>query len=88
MKLATSTSTRRRLISKSLSNLFITTHVLKEGEIAGKSSNERYAAIEVEKEFLKTGKYDINYSTVTSCDADHKFHPKHFACLAFNTYFN
>jgi len=36
------------------------------------------ATIRIEKRNL-----DINYITVTSCDADHKFHPKHFSCLTF-----
>ena len=64
-------------------NIFITTHELITGEVAGKASNERYAAIEVKKELVDKRKMDINYITVTSCDADHKFHPKHFSSLTF-----
>ncbi len=30
----------------------------------------------------KRGK-DINYLTITSCDADHRYHPKHFAYLTY-----
>jgi hypothetical protein len=53
------------------------------GEVTGKASNERFAAIWVEKNYISKNKLDIDYFTVTSCDADHKFHPKHFSCLAF-----
>lgn len=61
----------------------VTVHTLAEGEIIGKSSNERYAAIAVKKELVDKEKYDIDYLTVTSCDADHVYHPNHFAALAF-----
>jgi len=60
-----------------------TVHKLKTGEVTGKASNERYAAVWFNKNFIKTSQYDINYLTVTSCDADHKYHPNHFANLAF-----
>lgn len=63
-------------------DLIITTHKLAPGEVAGKASNERYAAVEVRK-IIDKSKLDINYITVTSCDADHVFHPKHFAVLAY-----
>lgn len=64
-------------------NFFVTIHKLSTGEIIGKASNERYAAIWVKNELIKKQKMDINYLTVTSCDADHKYHPNHFACLSF-----
>lgn len=64
-------------------NFFVTVHKLAPGEVAGKASNERYAAIWVKKELADKRKMDINYLIVTSCDADHKYHPKHFACLAY-----
>jgi hypothetical protein len=64
-------------------NLFITTHKLIPGEVAGKASNERFAAITIKKELIDKRKMDINYLTVTSCDADHKYHPKHFSVLAY-----
>lgn len=68
---------------KIFGNFIVTTHTLTQGEIVGKSSNERYAAIEVKKALIDSGKYDIDYMTVTSCDADHVYHPKHFAYLTF-----
>ena len=64
-------------------HLYMTVHELKTGEVAGKASNERFAAIWAKKNYIDLNKIDINYVTVTSCDADHKFHPKHFANLAY-----
>lgn len=63
--------------------LFMTVHELKIGEVAGKASNEKYAAVWVKDNYIDAEKFNIDYFTVTSCDADHKFHPKHFANLTF-----
>lgn len=60
-----------------------TVHELEIGEVAGKASNETFAARWIKKNYIDAEKIDINYVTVTSCDADHKFHPKHFANLTF-----
>ena len=68
---------------KKFGNFFITVHKLASGEIIGKSSNENYAARWVKKELVDKKGMDINYLTITSCDADHKFHPKHFSYLTF-----
>ncbi len=68
---------------KKFDKLFMTVHNLEMGEVAGKASNERFAAIWVEKNHISKNKLNIDYFTITSCDADHKFHPKHFACLTF-----
>ena len=64
-------------------NIFITTHELVSGEVAGKASNEKFAAIETKHQLVDKRKMNINYIVVTSCDADHKFHPKHFSSLSF-----
>jgi cellulose synthase/poly-beta-1,6-N-acetylglucosamine synthase-like glycosyltransferase len=64
-------------------HLFVTTHTLVAGEVAGKSSNEKYAALWVKENYLIKEGIDIDYVTVSSCDADHKYHPKHFACLTY-----
>ena len=61
----------------------ITAHELVPGEVRGKASNERHAATWFKKEILDKKKMDINYMTVTSCDADHKYHPQHFALLTY-----
>lgn len=68
---------------KKFANFFVTTHELVGNEVAGKASNENYAAREIKKELVDKRDMDINYITITSCDADHVFHPKHFACLTF-----
>ena len=72
-----------RLFAKTFANLFVSVHTLAPGEVIGKASNERFAAIWVKENLIDKKKMDINYITVTSCDADHKFHPKHFSCLTF-----
>lgn len=64
-------------------NLLRTNHKLVTGEVVGKASNEKFAAVWFKKNFINKDKMDINYLTVTSCDADHKYHPDHFACLSF-----
>jgi cellulose synthase/poly-beta-1,6-N-acetylglucosamine synthase-like glycosyltransferase len=64
-------------------NFFVTVHELVPGEIAGKSSNECYAALWAKKKLVDKQKKDIRYLVATSCDADHKYHPKHFAALTF-----
>ncbi len=68
---------------KVFANFFVTLHELIPGEVAGKSSNERFAAVWAKGELVDKRKMNINYLTVTSCDADTKFHPSYFACLAF-----
>ncbi len=64
-------------------NIFVTVHELEMGEVSGKASNERFAAIWVKKNYINKEKKELDYFTVTSCDADHKYHPKHFASLTF-----
>ncbi|MFH1863388.1 MAG: glycosyltransferase family 2 protein [bacterium] len=73
----------REKFGNSFANFIITVHKLIPGEVAGKASNERYAALAVKERLINKEKMNINYMTVTSCDADHKFHPKHFSCLTF-----
>ena len=69
--------------ASAFANFFVTIHELKVGEIRGKASNERSAAIWTKKELVEKRKMDINYLTVTSSDADHTFHPNHFAALTY-----
>lgn len=73
----------KKKYAKVFANLFVTVHELIPGEVVGKASNERHAAIWVKKRLIDKGKMDINYLIVTSCDADHKYHPQHFACLTY-----
>jgi cellulose synthase/poly-beta-1,6-N-acetylglucosamine synthase-like glycosyltransferase len=73
----------RKLFGKTFANFFVTVHELTEGEVVGKASNERYAAIQVKKELVDKRGLDIGYIIITSCDADHVYHPNHFACLTY-----
>lgn len=68
---------------KKLPHLYVSLHKLQEGEVIGKASNERSAAIDIRERLIDTGKIDMAYSVVTSCDADHVYHPNHFAYLTF-----
>lgn len=68
---------------KKFRNLFVSVHELVPGEIAGKASNEKYAAVRLKKELVDKRGEDINYITITSCDADHVYHKKHFALLTY-----
>ncbi len=73
----------REKFGKQFGHFFVTRHVLKKGEVAGKSSNERHAGIWVEKKLVNEKGYNLNFMTVTSCDADHVYHPKHFSYLTY-----
>jgi cellulose synthase/poly-beta-1,6-N-acetylglucosamine synthase-like glycosyltransferase len=64
-------------------DFFVTVHELVPGEVAGKASNERHAALWLKKKLIEEKKMDMNYMVVTSCDADHKYHPQHFAVLTY-----
>jgi cellulose synthase/poly-beta-1,6-N-acetylglucosamine synthase-like glycosyltransferase len=73
----------RKKFEKSFSNFFVTVHELVAGEIRGKASNERHAAQWIKRELVDRRGMDIKYITITICDADHKYHPKHFASLTY-----
>jgi cellulose synthase/poly-beta-1,6-N-acetylglucosamine synthase-like glycosyltransferase len=72
-----------KIFKNKFGNLLRTNHKLVVGEVVGKASNEKFAAVWFKKNYIDTKKYDIDYLTVTSCDADHKYHLNHFACLSF-----
>lgn len=63
-------------------NFWIAHHELKEGEVAGKSSNLAYAAKQT-KDLIEHEGYDKDFITVTSCDADVCLHPKYFVLLTY-----
>lgn len=54
------------------------------GEIAGKHTNERFAAQYFKKHYIDTKKYNIDHLTLTSCDVDTIFNPKYFSALTYN----
>ena len=68
---------------KFLPNLEVTLHKLTPGELIGKASNERYAAVVMKQKYIDNLKQNIDYFIVSSCDADHVYHPNHFACLTY-----
>ncbi len=72
-------------LQKEFANQFgkfiVTRHVLKPGEVAGKSSNMAWASRQVVKK-LNAWHIPITYITMTSCDADALLHPKYFSYLA------
>ena len=53
------------------------------GEVAGKSANEAWAALWVRRALVDDEGWDLNTTTITSCDADTVFHPSYFACLTY-----
>ncbi len=53
------------------------------GELAGKGSNEAWAAREAHKRLIEQDGEDISRYTITSCDADAVFHPRHFVALNY-----
>lgn len=63
---------------------YYTLHPDLPNEVKGKSSNQAYAAEDAYKTLIKTGKLDINYMTVTSCDADVLFDKRFFAYLTYS----
>lgn len=73
----------KKKYAKEFGNFFVTLHKLVEGEIIGKASNERFAAIWIKKELVDKRGMNIDYFTITSSDSDHKFHHNHFACLTY-----
>lgn len=72
-----------KMFAKKFKYFIQTNHKLVAGEAVGKASNEKFAAIHFKKNYIDKGLVDMDYLTVTSCDADHKYHPNHFAYLSF-----
>ena len=58
-----------------------TSHALAQGEVAGKSSNENWAARCVKRLMVDRMRINPDNIVLTTCDADTFFHPNHFACL-------
>jgi len=52
------------------------------GEVVGKASNETWAAKRAREKILALG-WDLDNLTLTSCDADARFHPKYFEALTY-----
>ncbi len=52
------------------------------GEVVGKASNMAWAAQIAHENLVEAG-VDLDYVTLTSCDADAQFHPKYFETLTY-----
>lgn len=67
----------------SFGSLWVTYHKDMPGEVKGKSSNEAYAAKRAKTKLIDEIGQDISYVTVSSVDADARFHEKYFSALTF-----
>jgi Glycosyl transferase family group 2 len=54
------------------------------GEVAGKASNENWAARRAKETVVDRWGYDLDLLTITSCDADTVLDRKYFSCLTYN----
>lgn len=70
--------------STKFNNFLISQHVLVPGETAGKHSNARTGILLAKKELIDTKKLNPDYCLVSSCDADHVYHPNYFTNLTYN----
>ncbi len=64
-------------------NFIVTVHKLVPGEVAGKSANENHAARRAKAILVDEKGYDIDYMTISSCDADHVYYHKYFSALTY-----
>src|SRR5260221_9796071 len=53
------------------------------GEVKGKSSNESFGARQAYKLLVETHKIDLDFSTISSVDADSIFDPQYFSYLSY-----
>lgn len=74
-------------LEREYANLFggfyCTIHPDNPNEVKGKSSNQAYAGRVAEKILIDKGRIDINYSIVSSVDADCIFDPQFFSYLTY-----
>lgn len=54
------------------------------GEVKGKSSNQSFGVKEIDKILIERGVIDINYTTVTTADADSMFDRQYFSYLTYD----
>ncbi|MBI3887655.1 hypothetical protein HY310_01135 [Candidatus Microgenomates bacterium] len=64
-------------------SIFATYHPDVEGEVKGKSSNEAYGGRQAYRLLFESGKYDADFATISSVDADSIFHKEYFAYLTY-----
>ncbi|MGH2365796.1 MAG: glycosyltransferase [Chloroflexota bacterium] len=64
--------------------LWASFHPIMPGEVAGKSSNEAWAARYAKRRLIDEAGVDIACTTVTTCDADSRLSPKYFSALTYH----
>lgn len=64
-------------------NLIMTFHPDLPGEVKGKSSNMAWGAKIAKQRLIDEQKENLNYTTITSSDADAILHPQYFSYLTF-----
>ncbi|MCL5090419.1 MAG: glycosyltransferase family 2 protein, partial [Patescibacteria group bacterium] len=74
----------KKMFGNKFAHLLISEHTLVFGETAGKHSNARASILLAKKELIDTQKIEADYCVVSSCDADHLYHPNYFANLTYN----
>ncbi len=72
----------KREFGQSFGQFEVTSHPDAIGEVKGKSSNMAFAAKETTRKLEKRG-INLDYVTVTSCDADALLHPKYCSYLTY-----
>jgi cellulose synthase/poly-beta-1,6-N-acetylglucosamine synthase-like glycosyltransferase len=74
----------KKAYEKIFGGFYYTLHPDLPNEVKGKSSNQAYAAADAYKILVKKKGLDINFMTVTSCDADVLFDKSFFSYLTFS----
>ncbi len=64
--------------------IYATYHPDIPGEVKGKSSNESFAGKEINKILIDSNLIDVNFTTVTTADADSMFDRQYFSYLAYD----
>lgn len=80
----TKAQTLTRSFRTRFGHLWSTFHPDISGEIKGKSSNTNWGAREAKRLLIDQAGYDLDLTTITSEDADARFHPAYFANLTFD----
>jgi len=75
--------TLKKEFSEHFANLIVTFHPDIEGEVKGKSSNTAYASKAAKKIIIDKQGKNIDYTVVTSADADARLHSEYFSCLTY-----
>ncbi len=78
---------KAKILKKEFGSYFgqflITVHPDIPGEVKGKSSNQAWAGKQAKEYLVDKLKYNLDYLTITSLDADGLLHPQYFAYLTF-----